>query len=674
VSIRDRQVKQAVSRILHQELQKGKYPSMRTIARRIKEYFQKHTPGLPTFRFRPAQSRGTSNPHDYNQMLDEIYDDLHMVFSETNDQTRRLIANFDFGEVERNRLISQLQKLEDRIDHLLLLAEDTDGYLAAVYDDFRDFSKINKAETTADIDLNTNEVVLRQVRSGGTRYNLEKANVTLTLLTPNAKMETIQPIENAIDDYLNTAWVSKVSVPEAQPVAVEIKIALTDKTNNPNDKFADEVFISCIEYIDHSPTPTMVSAFWSNDDINYFPLKENQRTVEVKGATKWLFDAIPMQYIKLRLEKTEPDETTDNAAIYRFGARNINVSQLGFIDQGRLVSKPLKIKEVDTINQVALDVDADVPAHTKIDYYIMLPQVSKDILHPISPISDPNPQHSKVINLSNLTTPEPLVVTGTGKKVSTYHGIDFYEITTLPHVPLKGSVRLYRGRNMWQKEHAVTDYFTNRDRNHIPKMADWVNLPPDIDETRIPTALISADNTKLPVESGAGVMCKFTTNVLCDDATVINGNLNASNCKVTIMVNGKEVDLSDGNYTLRLKSGWNKIDVLTYNPGSNQPFLDLGFNICNFGTKILAERAPLIETSYYNLQNNVLMKDHTKFAVNGSQLIVNHNTADIEFEVIFTYSASSTVKDEIVLIAELSRENSKTSLSPRLKSYRLKIS
>lgn len=675
MSIKRRHIREKLEKVIKEEIQKGKYPSTETINKRMSDEFDKHTPGLPKFKPIEAPKNGVSDPHDYNEMIDNIYDDLHMVFSETSSQAKRLLKNFDYGEVERNKILKRLERLSDNIDNLLLLAENTEGYLESLYDNFHDYSKVNMENTTANVDLSSREVTLSQIKSDGKKYSLRNRRYSINTLDEGSSIENIESFNNALDDYLNTAWLSKVTKKEKGPASIEVVINLTELDNDKDNPLADEIPVSSISFVDSSPDITNLSVMWSNDDINYFYIDDNKRSVDVIEKETFTCEETYMQYIKLILTKDKPDEQlSDGRYIYRFGAKGIDVKKVGFKEAGRFESKYLTIENTDEtnpINQVALNVEDETPKFTSIDYFLRFPQSNGFI--PISPIDDPNPKHQKVINLENISTPNPVNISGGNNNYLTHNGIDFYKLKTLEHTPRKNSVELFRGKNMWKKEEFNTSTYEGMDTRHNPIGKDWLNLPEDVSEKDIKKSFINATGN-LSKDSSKGTMTRWTTYLYCSSTKVVKETMTtAGDINSNIILNGSTISIDEnGKYVLRIPEGWNKIEILNYNIKDNSGSLNINFNPETIG-KMIAENAPLQEVSLYDLKNNVLMNDNNKFAMDEDKIILNYNPDGINFEVSYSYGIANNF-NEIKFAAELKREKDITDLTPRLKKYNIRIS
>ena len=166
MSIASRQVKKEVNRIIEERMKDGYIPTIEHITTLLAEYYRKVSVGFPSFQMRKQLYRKVWNVDKYNDNLSEIYDDLNNLYEELVDQFTIVLTNFDYYDTERRKLMHDIKDLNGDLNRLLLTAEDTEGYLYAVYDDFINRDKIDLNYTTSEINTDAGIITLRESRQG----------------------------------------------------------------------------------------------------------------------------------------------------------------------------------------------------------------------------------------------------------------------------------------------------------------------------------------------------------------------------------------------------------------------------------------------------------------------------------------------------------------------------
>ena len=86
MSIAGRQARRALNSIIQKALQSGYRPTVKWLMKKLSDYFDKHPIGYPTMQLRRAEYKSKSNPESWNKTVDEIHEDLTVLYEENIDQ------------------------------------------------------------------------------------------------------------------------------------------------------------------------------------------------------------------------------------------------------------------------------------------------------------------------------------------------------------------------------------------------------------------------------------------------------------------------------------------------------------------------------------------------------------------------------------------------------------
>jgi len=134
MSIASRQIKKELNRIIRMKMEGGEIPSVEYVIAMLARYYRKVDIGFPSFSLRKQLYRKPWDIDKYNDNLLETYNDLNNLYEELVEQFTVVLQDFDYNETERQRLMWEIKDLDSDLMSLLLVAEDTEGYLYSVYD------------------------------------------------------------------------------------------------------------------------------------------------------------------------------------------------------------------------------------------------------------------------------------------------------------------------------------------------------------------------------------------------------------------------------------------------------------------------------------------------------------------------------------------------------------
>jgi len=474
MALASRQIKRELNKIVEKKLKSGFVPTVELIRSELIKFYRLVSPGSPSFKSRKQPYRQVWNIDVYNSNLEEIYDDLNNLYEEIVSQFTTILINFDFNDTERRRILHEINTLNGKIDDLLLLAGDVEGYLYSVHDSFLDRTKIDLRYTTCEINTDAGVAMLRESRNGIKKidmshyYDVEQYPVLATKeyssrISSNALLPGSK-FGYAFSD-LNSAWNQRIITTEGGELQVSFIVAI-----NPNKD--DEIPISRIEILGHSPRPLTLEPLWSVDNINFkaLPVDASYRKKKISDnkVQVWNFPETRIQYIKFLVTFDEEDEDTGGAEIpqylYNMGFKSIAIYQAAYTPESYLYSKMFQVQdptgEALTIDKVSLVADEEIPENTNIEHFVSLGDPGNDDPTTynwvsISSVNDPNPSEPQLIDFRHVAFLNTLPLlqwdeASYDTPVSSKNGIYFYQVYEFPYEPIRDTIKMYRGNDNWQ--------------------------------------------------------------------------------------------------------------------------------------------------------------------------------------------------------------------------------
>lgn len=689
MSIANRQLTNVVDKIIKEELQKGRVPSLDDVISRVNKFFAGSKLGRPFTKYRPAKSREESNPDDWNQTIEEIYQDLLLLHQENTDQVSRIISGFDYYEVEKRKLDRQIDELQNTIDELLLLNNNADGYLYSIYEDFTTLRNIDLSNTTAWIDLRERCATVQLSKVGNLELDLSDAQIYGEPLSPANPVSStdIEPIYNVLDDSINTFWIHKLVTNSTGPITYRVHLKLD---GSPTTKLKIEP---------HVTGPTTFTVYWSEDNgINFRIMGSSaeQRTIS--------FNYNEARFTDLRIDiiKETHDELTDlgNGSVgyvYYFGILNISLLKVGYEYSGivQSVPRPVLDRQGNRVpaDQISLDVVDDVPPGCSINYYVAIADENPE-WQPITPFKQADSEFPKVIDLKNLSSFHPVL----GLSASTLtpqdmypaneqyiNGLAFYKLSSDMAISSDRKILysqespfLYKGIDQWKIE-----FFQDaKSEYHEPSYNDWADAPKSTNvvyraarqpltfyqqESQMNYRISSWVYMEKQTASSIEIRARSLTN---KSATVL------TKTNVRIYVNNKQVaNCSLGTATpvsLPFAAGWNSIVILVYKHDDKE--FDLPLDL-NFSLKVRAVRDALTYVPLFEYTRNIPERDTSSYSIDETNhIIINEaqRQQGANYEFRYKYYIDY-LDDDLIFRAELVRGES-AHLTPKLKYYRIRVS
>jgi hypothetical protein len=682
MAIRDTQKNLIKEQVLQEKLREGLYPSVLLVEQLADEAFKERPAGTPRFSFQPMVKGEASSVEVYNTLFDEIGLDLTVGFAEVRHLNNRLMSLSQYYESNRIRVDKELQGIELKSKAIQMKSEaktntevvgDTINNFLAI--DFKGDDKRNIPRTDAFVNLKFGEVEMTRMRGSTFKHDLSQAKVNFTS-DDDLQIINLTPLRSALTDTIYDSWRSIVVSKEQKPVHMMYTLELIE-----------EVHATSVSIDTQVGKPVYVTLMVSSDN-NEWTTYERRRVV---NGYQWSFDRRSVKYIIFLMEKKEEDRPNAEEFEYLFGAKNIQVTEQRYVDKSYFVSKPFALPDHEGVESIKIDTTDYLPPDTNIRYYVGFDYDTNVIEW--QEISENRPVVTEMVKPYkmeiNRFTP------GYGDLMAERYGQRFHRIAKLPYKPLKKSMKLLIGRNMWLRE-TMPVPFTYEETGdgsdgvvYQTGVHDWVRAgTAKKDYIRIQNRFDYLQQDRFH---------RYTTNIFIDDPETYRSIIRSSeNASHAVFLNGSRVKPIADDYFLSFKKGWNQIIVYAYSRDENEELL-LDFYVPKMSNRIFANRYPLEQVSVYDMLNNTSSRMHGRFTVDDdNNIIVNYHpkTLDIqntlqrgqsdarkevrlsegiEYSLEYKYSLSDITEHKIRLMAILSKERELIQTTPRLKDYKLII-
>jgi hypothetical protein len=695
MSIAKRQAEIIIDQTIREELCKGNVPTVEGIALRMSQILGGRSFGSPMVKYRPAVSRSRSDSEAWNNTIDEINNDLQVVYAETRDQMERILNDFDYFEVEKRKLERKIGELSDRIDELLLLNNNADGYLYSGHEAFRTLDGIDTAETSAWIDLTQHEVTLPHAKTGNVKVDIYGQSIIGELISTENLVSCVEleRLYNVLDDSVNTSWIQKVILSKAGEISYKVTLKLSGEEVN-------RLVIN-----PHVTGDTLFTIRYTEDNLNWMYLGSviAQETIAFNFTSAWL------KGLEITVSKSAYDElvslnNSTGGFAYYFGLTNISLLKLGYESCGTVTLNPMNIVDRQgnavEINQLSLGSVSDIPPGCSIEYEVGLEKSDEIYWQPMLPIDSPEDSYPKVIDLKSISSNYPIdgldasLATHYPDENTVYNGLRFYTITSWDdgnsnHIPVEQILvfdnsmpRLYKGVGQHRRETFIFE--PDDGLQHSPISQDIY----DTTET-ITTRYIDIARTIEFDHNDSRKFYRFVTSFYSTSPqhskTFLLSLIKGSRLQVNIFLNGlqlndncafDEVDGTSQSLEWTIMEGWNVITLLVYKYDVGEAVLDLGVNIKDLSNTVRADQEPMTYIAPFEYFYNTHERETDKYTVSEDNMVVIGEYQKLENAVYsfwYKYSLDSVYSNRVRVRAAL-KQGDDPGATPRLKYLKVRVS
>lgn len=481
MSIRSRQIAIQTERAIRKELLAGRFPELTAIQNAVSNYFMGKPAGLPRFEQVIFEEGEVSNPNDYNEMLYQIKEDLDTSFEEVEHQHKKLLAQEELNEKEKQRILLFLKEVEQksrRIEQLLRYRKAHTVFT----ENFFDFKQIefdpqedkNIAGTTAFIDLKENKANIHQSQIGREKLFLGDAKTDIKLYTEHKERKTYGRESNAVQDSANNSWRMKL----VNDKPIETKVGFIVELEKVEK-------ISMIRLNAQSKSPLEIKLMLSEDGTEW----KEEETYTVRNNAQWVFSPKKAKFVQFILTKSNHDSISGMDYEYWFGIQNVRFYRESFLDKAIITSKPFTVNE-EWIDTIILKSSEELHPSTNIRYFVG--EDREDFPIEWKEIVANEPFEMKMLDLEEELYRPGRVGYETAIAHPKFPSKMFYELGEAEHLPIAERTELRQGDRMWKVDHyqqGVDPTYTEETEydsegnptgtiqvptGYIPSLADWV--------------------------------------------------------------------------------------------------------------------------------------------------------------------------------------------------------
>ncbi|MCY8577108.1 hypothetical protein MOD24_14760 [Bacillus haynesii] len=703
MGIRKIQITKKAEEIIKGYLFRGRYPTFQTITYHFSQWLREHTPGAPTFKPVKIFRKDKSNSEQFNKEIKSLDEDIHDAYDATIEQTKQIMADFNYIETERNKLSHELDEILSEIDELLLMSNNADyRYFDGKVISFEDAADVDISHSSAFVNIKNKEVTLDENLNQSNRIIINTDNVYFQPITPAAKSSALESIKNAFDDNLNTAWWHVVKVKNLNSNN-NMKAELVVMFNQVED-------LNFIEYTPHQGKPVEVKLEYTMDGSIYTPINQNAETDTVTGIAVWNFQKIAVKGIKFVLEKTDYDERSGGYYNYYFGAKNIKFQRKHYLSEGIIYSTPIEFES--NVEKLTMTSENEIPFNTDIQYEVALYEPDKNleelIWHPISSYEETKPKHAKVINLNaketrkietNKSEPTGEVINGmrvfrlmkdNGDGIMSEKIVDAQTGETSETFDDFQNPKLFRGINQWRRERTYLPFTGN-----IPLNSQWDDQYSNRSDLIRIDYFTKSNQLNLSRTDGGfdDNFYRFSICIYSDEprneplslsvmSTLASGTRKRLGA-YSVYVNRQRLAPVNDEVTLPFQSGWNEIQIL-YHWGDMQERKDTPrknlpqeaivgkFNFYK-EAKVRGDIDYMEYVDVHSLYHNISPNNRNYFSIYEQQVVLNYLPVNCTFQLVYETSERKADRNQIILRSVLTRDINVPHVTPKIHDIKLRV-
>lgn len=364
----------------------------------------------------------TSSASLFQDTFMAIRQDLRVLYKELINLANVNGIAFERWDLESNNIEKKLIDLEERIENLLLLTQDTEGYHSILIDNFTDTAFVDLRNTTAEIDLQSTTIEMGTKDTGGvTRIFLNDLNVvddvTFKVRSTVNMISRIDAVNSSLANIFHQeskTWWASVNMKTQKSVTCELNVRLSPA--GPVD--ISRIFIELHDSAESSPI--YITPLYSTDNVNFNQLPTNTYTMEARTTAVFSFSQVSAKYIKFILTKRGPDPSSGQDFFsYQFGFKSIQFFEQGFdVDNPSImITTPLFITtatgSIKEFEKLTLETCERVETDTSINFYITASNDADLSLDsnleplggtwvPISPLQRTNKLYPTILNVGDI--------------------------------------------------------------------------------------------------------------------------------------------------------------------------------------------------------------------------------------------------------------------------------
>lgn len=656
--------------------QKGIEPNNYELNTMLSEYFDNKPLGMPVYSPIQQEAYEQSSKDDYNHNFSTLNDDLNTLFEADAETNNKAVAVQEYYDREKNKVFNTIAELSLKVDNVLEALK-TASYIKQYTESFRDMYGIefygnaerNIPVTTAFIDL-----LQKAVYTDKTKGQVNKLSVPDAVLTPNIvssfhKIQYQGKPEYAMSDIITDVYMIHGSSDTNEEKTIELFVDLGKdmKFNTVLFRFVSARNMKCTLYL-------------SADGENYTPVYD----ISANSLAEWNFSPQEMRYLKIACIRNESDGLTtdqDDTSFYEYYyiIKNISVAYEKYQSKSLFVSKLIDFDNLTSV--IRLDAEDLIFNNTRIDYFIGFDNGNDKIgWDGIENHKDHELfMFQKAHKIANVHLPEYGAIDGV---------IEAYSIFELPVNCNRNSIKVIPGYNMWS---------VNRYEHKDGIVADfslWKNdFSEYISECQLTRMFMDCENYDgfTITDNSLYVFTQYinlesTQSMFNSFIKIMDIDMKHQydSAQIRMFVNGYEITTGDDNlYSMSLKKGANKVQIVIYCPSStyNDRRLYHNLNFKRLTNDVFA--LPAMKYTSNTVMDRVLDENYEYYTIKDNKIYVKCNPYRLSYNSLedmgyfITYAAlrpdmagyfkDNHLKFRIMAILNSDDDN----LSPRLLNFRL---
>ena len=303
MSISTIQINDKKNEIIEELTQMGVEPNNYEVNKRLTEYFDKHTFGMPVYSPIEQIAYEESSKDDYNHNFFTFNEDINTLFKADTELNNKVVAIQEYYDREKNKIINSLanlylkvQNLEDALKNTSRVQQYTESFDDMYNIEFYGNADRNIPVTTAFVDLLQKKIYTDKTKAQLNRISIPNAKITIDGLHNFNHVDQNGSIKNVLSDIISENCIlsckSNNSTQKELSIVVDLGEIIT--FNSVIFRFTTTREMKCTLAL-------------SDDGLNYTDAYDLIGT----EMLEWNFNQQQKRYLKITCLKDEPDGISD---------------------------------------------------------------------------------------------------------------------------------------------------------------------------------------------------------------------------------------------------------------------------------------------------------------------------------------------------------------------------
>lgn len=308
-----------------------------------------------------------SSASKVNTMFSSAESDLNICISAVIDQEDKVASLYDTTFSKLSGLQNKANQMKQQVDTLLFSSKNTDTHEELFYEKFNSLEMVDTKNTTAFVDINTNEAILKATE----QYPIDMSKYLDTI---NINVESNPKIINNVDvgemkvqnivSSNNKVWLHQVSSTDPlSSVYIDLILRISSSGTDVNKIVLEPYSIDL-------KTQVNIELAYSEDGLNW-KFVDGESKKRLDKITSLSFKGIKSEYWRIRFTKFGNDGFFSSFYAYNFGLKSLTFfgktyDKVSRLDLGYLYSKPILFK--NNIKMATVKVCDSLPSGASIKY------------------------------------------------------------------------------------------------------------------------------------------------------------------------------------------------------------------------------------------------------------------------------------------------------------------